>query len=300
MQKNLSSQALKQMQAMRRAEWYQPEDHGAHRLSRQKVLARFRKLAEKSPVARAALDWAAQNNVQFINRLSCTGGRAAYLVGSGIIALSWLDLANPFTRSVMLNTLVHEIRHAWQDYMGLDVRLNPGEDISHDWRRGMMQTALLEADASAHGELAMLQVRDAQVASGACMERFFWKWFNDYGNLYGQGLVDEYREAIQSDSEDENDQSDRPAFGEHTRPGIDPFRHEEMMKLGRMFGGGNYMPRIDRARLYKTALSGAFANALYTPDEDRNAPEVIEVRRYQLKEKLKTPLKRLPLPGGAT
>ena len=94
-----------------------------------------------SPTAAAALDWAEQHGVIFAIDHQCRA-RGYYLTSTGIVSLH-IRTALEKDRAAAIGTLVHEIRHAWQDYNGIFINFNqPVIDSVRD-------LALCEADAYA-------------------------------------------------------------------------------------------------------------------------------------------------------
>lgn len=125
--------------------------------------------AEKLSTARAALAWARQHGIEFIVDHQ-TGAGGYYHLGTGVVALSVRALATGNTKRA-LGTLVHEIRHAWQDYHGLvytpddiDVPTSPlGRDLTIE--------GLFEADAEAHGALVREEYSLANTESSLALLR---------------------------------------------------------------------------------------------------------------------------------
>ncbi len=94
-----------------------------------------------------ALDWAQAHGIEFIvDHTTIAGGY--YFPGSGVVGLSKRMMNN---KSYIVGALVHEIRHAWQDYYHM--LPTAGKSFAGYF----MREALIEADATAHQSLATRQ-----------------------------------------------------------------------------------------------------------------------------------------------
>ena len=129
-------------------EFYAQHDDARRREDVMK-LARLFNAAAKSPLAREALAWAAAHGVDFIvdRKLKASG---MYMPAQGILALSEAVLDEKKIVEAV-GTLVHELRHAWQDWHGLQ----PYQ--MRDVTPAYMAIAQMEADAEAYGALAEKQ-----------------------------------------------------------------------------------------------------------------------------------------------
>lgn len=144
----------------------------AVRAAQADLLGQLFKEAEKSPTAMAALAWARKNDVAFAVDWQCEAN-GYYWAGSGLVVISGNMLEEGrLTKAV--GTLTHEIRHCWQDMYGMI------SDPTARFDESFIRTALIEADAYAHGEMAEEEARlhhnrwilsrDMQRASGqACV-----------------------------------------------------------------------------------------------------------------------------------
>jgi hypothetical protein len=116
----------------------------------QRLLADVFNMAAGVPVLKEALDWARENDIAFIVDETATGVRGYYNVGTGVVALG-LEGLNNRSKIIVTGTLVHELRHAWQDTQGMI------STAGHSFTEYYTKIALIEADAEAHGLLARRQ-----------------------------------------------------------------------------------------------------------------------------------------------
>lgn len=106
------------------------------------------KLADDCPLLAEALSWAEKHGVKFFidhTSVNCSG---YYMPTTGVVGIAARYAGN---HDSIVGTLVHEIRHAWQDYQGL---LTDGTNKKEGFAGSFISTALLEADAWAYGRVA--------------------------------------------------------------------------------------------------------------------------------------------------
>ncbi|WP_180937140.1 DUF6782 family putative metallopeptidase, partial [Salmonella enterica] len=157
-----------------------------------------------------------------------------YWIGTGAIGLSQ-GMANPACWHAP-RTLVHEIRHAWQDSKGLLA------DVSRDFHETAVKLSLWEADASAHGHLAHVQERPrlrADQAREEILTRGFLQWYAGFAPMqYGRALVGKYGPKLGADHIPPRPSNDlefnQPVQG---AKGFDPSRLEEVYTFGQGFDG---------------------------------------------------------------
>ncbi|MBI1216179.1 MAG: hypothetical protein GC185_10215 [Alphaproteobacteria bacterium] len=115
---------------------------------REKLSAIFN-YAAQLPMGREALEWAQDNEIDFIVDHT-TKANGYYWGGSGVVALSSRILM-PGNEVEAAGTLVHEIRHAWQDARGmLPTR-------QKDFATDFIGVSLIEADAETFGNVTRYQ-----------------------------------------------------------------------------------------------------------------------------------------------
>lgn len=111
---------------------------------------------QKSPTAKAALEWGHKNGLQFIVDHVVTAGGGYYHPGSGVVAIACRQIIKE-DKAAAVGILTHEIRHAWHDYHGLidaaDAAARTGNNLAVD----LITEALFESDAAAHEALARVE-----------------------------------------------------------------------------------------------------------------------------------------------
>lgn len=201
-----------------------------------RLLRKIFALATDSPLLAQELAWAHQHDIAFfIDYKASKEVTGYYSAGTGVMALHPSVLNNP---ADAVNTLAHELRHAWQDYHGF------GRDRTlRSFYRDFATQAILEADAEAYGERAREQYevtqmkrrgekvpyryKDAFTNQSANLARNFLSWFETPGFTHFYGA----RASI--------------AFG--LRAGVGPEKN-----LRQSLRGGNlglsFVPSIDYAQ----------------------------------------------------
>ena len=116
-----------------------------------RLIERLFRDAPKSPLLQEALEWAFAHKVDFIidRNLDLAGG--VYHSGTGVLALSQ-EMFKPGNRDEAFSSLVHEIRHAWQDWNALL------PTYAENFTEAYIRQSALEADADAFGKLAAKQI----------------------------------------------------------------------------------------------------------------------------------------------
>lgn len=266
----------------------------------QKLATLFNEAA-KIPVAKDALDWAHRHHIEFIVDHTAQAG-GYYPVGSGVVAIVESTLSSK-NGSWPIQALVHEIRHAWQDYYDT---IPTGGVTFADY---FMRVSLIEADATAHQRLAEDQWLAAQEFNNAeyyqdVRNILLWSWFENWyqrwPDTYGYAALRAFGKAlgvpgIESKSFDFNFEFE-PHKNRKILPkkGIDIANLEDLRRLGRSFDGQNYFNVADRNFLLTHALSPALASSFYWPPgsdvelpKNPNGPGTLadEIRRRQLRLK---------------
>lgn len=180
----------------------------------------------RSPVARQALAWAAAHGVSIeIGRHPHAGGSYDNMGHVLVDRHRCTDILSA------INIIVHEIRHAWQDYYGL----LPASTRRYGIGDRLVINALVEADAQAMGELAQLEsgrrhpVRNPRMR----LESAFRRWFQGKAPLYHQSMLDWHADA-------ERREMRRPLS--HRLPAAQALQWPSILdRLGRGFDGRHYM-----------------------------------------------------------
>lgn len=240
--------------------------------------------AQDSPTAQRALRWAALNDlkISFADLPDRVLGTYSYITGAIALSSSCRDgMTNKG-----LATLVHEIRHAWQDQRGL----LPHTDGSH-YRLGRLeylqaQLALCEADAGAFGEVTESELRIGRdkafaLADSAdrleAFQHYFKLWFHESSGLYGRVLRDHHAQSLAATASD---------AGLPTMTGINPYDHAQRINLGRDFSGNrNYIAGMDQDYFVKFALA---PQQLLRDHDTRFAvtPKGSDIRKAQMTNRL--------------
>ena len=211
----------------------------------------------QSPTGQRALNWAIANNIKV--RL---GGRDLAVLGTYSPASGGVELnlgREPLTDRTHLlmavDTLVHEIRHAWQDTHGLLPYMR-GENIHYgrlDY--ALMQNALCEADAHVYGMTAVAEIElGGDVARTLPlslrlegMQAFFFDWFENRAQIYGEQLRKNHSHSMTGRTA--NPPAEPPS-------GINPYDRAQLHTLGRDFSGNaNYIDGINRDVLMRKILN---------------------------------------------
>ena len=79
----------------------------------EKALQEIFALAADVPLLAEALEWARSHGVKFFIDRTATGIEGYYKPGTGVVGITARGLANP---GEAIESIVHEVRHAWQQY----------------------------------------------------------------------------------------------------------------------------------------------------------------------------------------
>ncbi len=200
--------------------------------------------AQASPTAMRALHWAVLNDIKMTVGGTQHGVLGCYNYLSRRITMSE-GLRNRIGADEV-GTLVHEIRHAWQDSRGLLPHLSTAHYRLSRLDYAQAQNALCEADAAAFGKIATAElemgarkVRSFE-ASGArldAMQGFFFEWFHESSGAYGRNMREAHHSGISSSVADD---------GVPAVTGINPYDRAQLVNLGRdFFGNRNYIAGIE-------------------------------------------------------
>lgn len=277
-----------------------------------KRLRTLMRKAQRSPTAQSALAWAKAHGIEIIVDHTTNAG-GYYNRATGVVAVSLAVMQRPrghVDYYYDVEVLVHEIRHAWQDHHGM---LPQHYDYKKaDLGRSIIQQALYEADAYAHGQMANMECAPAK-------ERHYWRaWRGDQGlphkqwddphrfmryafkqwyagnraTFYPSHQLKFQAAALKLTQRDHLGRPiavKPPDYQTEMRPviapsnaGLDPWRREDIEKLGASFAGVNYLAGWRDDELWSRALSPSSAIAHFTDRGARVDPLALEVRKQQL------------------
>jgi hypothetical protein len=276
------------------------------------ILKRIVEAAEMTPTGRDALKWAREHGIQFFIDHSVIHEIAAYYCpGRGLTGVG----KNYEKLAEAVESLVHEIRHAWQDYHGF-LRIKDKNFSSYFTR-----DALIEADADAFGSQARYEyeaVRLSALASPtekqrkdltfyrSCIvsknENLIWHfqyWFKREGGLRFYGHKDSKFLAAAYGLLGKKTPKEVEAGNQmeihHTFPichgeGLDLTHIESIISLGRDFSGtGNYLAEMHRKHpdfLVKQILRPSLADTFWGVANDEQRKLTTELRKAYLRKKL--------------
>lgn len=136
----------------------------------EEAILQLRAAMRESKTAAAALDWADRHGIEIIVDHSVKAG-GYYWPGTGVVAVSARQLGYGGYLSGAVNTLTHEIRHAWQDYYGLIYCPTNEEGATSPLGRDLAIEGLFEADATANGKLAEAEYKYKHTSERVAMLR---------------------------------------------------------------------------------------------------------------------------------
>ncbi len=274
-----------------------------------KKLSHLFNLAAKVPELRDALEWAKDHGIDFIvDRQANAGGY--YTIGTGVVAI----VDEPFQSDRRaLGVLVHEIRHAWQDWYGMIP--TTGKSFTDYY----MRLSVIEADAMTHQYLAERQCayaaniecvrnsppssqRDRRLAwfeqefRGSDSTSQLWcdftSWYSSRAKYYGSAAIKLFGHKLgvpgvpkPDIAAEYNPYKDRPV---PKIAGLDVTRHEELRRLGKGFRSKNYFNSASRDLLDRHILApgrAATRYALFGRAEAASRPPLrlaSEIRKREL------------------
>ncbi len=271
----------------------------------EKLMQEIAKLTAYSPLLAEALDWAEQRGMKFFVDHTAVNVRGYYSAGTGILCISKKIAENPVDA---VSTLVHEIRHAWQECNGL------WSDGSQGFSNLYITQSLVEADAKAIGLRAGEQCRAALLAKEGkpvpaelqasladesadlaqkFLERFSTaSWTAFYGDStskrFGQAYklfpIDETKpdKGLPARNLEFSPKAAKPSIGKISIRNI-----EDIMPLGVNFSGTkNYLAALQPDVLPKIILNPSLADTFWGAANDEQKKLIKDVRKEYLKRKL--------------
>lgn len=292
----LTAEFAKAAAKSRPAQWHRPQlaklqaaRHDTRRADEKRLLRQIMRQAKASPVAQAALAWAKAHKIKFIVDYDTTAG-GYYTRQSGVVAISYAAAEGWRGRHYAVEVLVHEIRHAWQDHHRLLPHIHnyQGADLA----RVTIQQALYEADAYAHGKLAAAQCEGEVGSPLNYLRHHFRNWYaGSMADLYVSHQRQYQGASLRIGTCKMPDYQTEFKAGGHlteARAGFDPWRREDIEKMGKSFAGFNYLSNWKNDQLWKRILSPSSAVRQFA-DAARagRANKVAEaVRVQQLRQKV--------------
>lgn len=288
------------------AEWRAALPEERRRKDEEK-LSRIFNLAAKVPELKDALDWARDHGIEFIVDHQAKAG-GYYWVGSGVVAIVNSSFDDD---AYATGVIVHETRHAWQDYYGMIPTV--GKTMTDYFTR----LSLIEADATAHQSLAseqynishwLDQERERNGLSVASLEKWlkdgdqnqynlwrgFQTWYGDKALYYWRHSVKLFGSRLGIPGVHMHDLgAEYQPYAGRPLPrteGIDITRPEQVRRLGKGFNGKNYFNVAANDAFAREYLSPARAEVCYREQKASGKPRrpsriVNEIRRRQLRLK---------------
>ena len=293
--------------------WQHSRSDEERALEQQQLQNLFSK-AERSPTAMAALAWARAHDVVFAIIDDPESKFAGYMLpGCGVVVIDARNINGKWGALYDVGTLVHEIRHVWQDYYGLLTHLDGTATARLGLRQNLLREALYEADADAHGRLARREMLGGTLSDDKkrkLMRGYFLAWPQRRSAGYVARALSRHARIWKLEPLTTDDKAaqaravapERPKLKpispmDGGRAGIDPDRREEIEKLGRSFTCGNYLSGFDARSLPRLFTDVGAKLARHLAERPKDAAMVTAVRKREMKWRQKNfPLKRLPLP----
>ncbi len=281
----------------------------------EKTLKEIFALAAACPLLAEALDWAKQHDVKFFVDRTVVSSRGYYTNGTGVLGIAEKIAADPEKAA---KTVVHEIRHAWQNYNGLSRASTSG------FSEHFIMQALIEADAKAFGMRAGDQIKAALLKKqgepvpadlqksladeNADLGRKFLIWFGPSGwtETYGDSSSKRYGQRYDLFPVD-NTKPDKglPERRYEFTPKNITFRRkyinvndmQDVLRLGVNFSGTkNYLAALQPDILPKQILRPSLADTFWGAANDDQKKLTGEIRKAYLKKKLAPENKKKPHP----
>lgn len=276
-----------------------------------KIFADIFALRKESRLLEEALTWAEQNGMQFFIDRKMTNARGVYLRGTGVLAINARLAGNRFE---MVSTLVHEIRHAWQERHGF------GGSDSLFFADHYIAQAIREADAKCIGLRAQEEcdatleraqgkpispLREKLLADeNADLCKKFILWFSHHAHFYGDKGSREFGQFYGVYAADEPGKGlinipheflPRRRTKERGRINIDNV--QDIIPLGASFNGTrNYLASMQPDQLPKYVLRPSMADQFWEAASDDQKKLTLELRKAALRYKRDHKQPRHPWP----
>jgi len=269
----------------------------------EKTLQNIFALAADCPLLTEALEWAQQHDIKFFIDRNAVNCGAYYTLSTGVMALT-AKTATDLDVTLAVGSVVHEIRHAWQDYYGL-VGCDT-EPFSGDYRRSFINTALIEADALAYGLRAKDQYRAALAKKrgwpvpsaiqktlpdeNADLGRKFLTWFsnrNSHTQFYGEKLSKFFGRKWDVYEGAQPERRNELSLTKLQLDGINIDNIQDVLRLGVNFSGTkNYLAAMQPDILPKRILRPWLAGTFWGTANSNQRKLTAAIRKASLKKKL--------------
>lgn len=268
----------------------------------QALLDEISKLAENCPLLKEALDWAQKHDIRFFIDRQARDINGYYTPGAGVLGIGSNILSNP---GDAITTLVHEIRHAWQDHYRF-IASNPEDAPPDPFRPHFINTVLMEADATAFGERARDQYRaflikkegreipqklqDSLANEEADLGEKFAAWIKLRWRTeaYGDDLSREFggKWGIAKYDDLNGERVEFEAAVPQAR-GINLDNLQDILRLGVNFAGNkNYLAKLQPDFLPKILLRPSLADTFWGFAKPEQIKLTSDLRKEHLKERL--------------
>jgi hypothetical protein len=236
--------------------------------------------AADSPLLADALEWGDKHGIRyFVDHQTQKLGY--YTPDSGVVAVARQGNAGSLRESI--DTLAHELRHAWQDYHGL-LASSHKPFLEH-----VLNISLTEADATAFGKVARRQYeeRTLQPAERALWIRFQNWFYTDNAQSYGEDAMYDRAERLQFKVMPSETVYEFNEAASSRRPPLNISLEQEIDILGRDFTGRkfNYIAAHKSAPAFIQKITDPQRVARFY-DKTRKYPDKM-VRRICKKEGLR-------------
>lgn len=266
----------------------------------------FEWVASSSPTCAEALAWAKEHDIVFfIDRKIDFYGYYKYGMGALAIGEAAIKGEDPHET---IATIVHELRHAWQDCHGLQTHTD------RSFAKALTEYGLVEADAEAFGMRAAAEY-DAQYVEKFAglvspsreycgknnLAENFLAWFcsAERTESYGEDAIRYVSKTEGYDISDTDIKEDVYEFNSDLEvfSGIDTEDLEDVWRLGEGFSGkGNYMKDVGRDTLLKKILPASLVRTFWGAADPEHRDLITELRKVELREKLAQPKTLHPWP----
>ncbi len=239
-------------------------------LQRRKVLKPLRAAAAKSKTATAAFDWLSQQRnitIAFDESLADTKTIGRYNRDG---KRRWITLSPKYKEHKVeeqLDTLVHEIRHAWQDSHDVMLPYNLKFNMQHGMLQAFLWLCAEEADAHAHGMVAAAEAFGATIEQPLGYQAAYIDWFTGRLPGYLEGFITEWDDLIAGvEKKVSGNAADMQAFLADCRMATQgPVDQTALRALGQTITGVNYQTNGDfsvfvQDRLIHQAMAGPIAD----------------------------------------
>lgn len=236
---------------------------------RRAVLAPLHKEIARSPSTQAALVWVHEQNIKIVFDEACIARKVMGRYNRHGNA-RWIALSPHFHScepADCIDTLVHEIRHAWQDSHDVMLPYNLKFNMEHGMLQAFMWLCAEEADAHAHGMVAAAEAFGVAIEQPLGYQAAYIDWFTGRLAEYLDGFIAEWNDLIAGVEKKVNgNAAGMQAFLADCHMATQqPVDHTVLRALGQTMTGMNYQTDGDfnvfvRDRLIGQAIAGPIAD----------------------------------------